>query len=284
MLAQANLAGANLASADLEEADLGGAQAQRATLSRASLRDATLEEIDLTGATLERVVALEANFRGAKLVEVDLREADLSESDLSSAVLESADLRRAVLVDAKLAGAILTGAKIAGLDTGNQLTDEVVIEWADASPRGDGSRLLDIRQIRRMLANDGAPDGSEKRFFGPGDVLRNAELEFGDGANVHVESQLEGCAITLSNDADFVLGERGLMLGCVVTGGKLTLHGRFKQGDRTGLVGPRRLVASSTAIITSTIEQPETATEFAFERGCRLRVKIKKPAAQEKSR
>jgi hypothetical protein len=144
--------------------------------------------------------------------------------------------------------------------------------------------LLDIRQIRRMLANDGVPDGTEKRFFGPGDVLRNAELEFGDGANVHVESQLEGCAIKLSPDADFVLGERGLMLGCVVTGGRLVLHGRFTQGDRVGLVGPKRLVASSTAIVCSTIEQPETRTEFAFERGCRLRVKIKQPAAQEKNR
>ena len=118
----------------------------------------------------------------------------------------------------------------------------------------------------------------QRRFFGQGDVLRNAQLDFREGATVHVESAFENCAIALSPDAELVLGDKGSMRDCTITGGRLTIHGRFLEGTQPGLVGPHRLVVSSTGVVAATIEQPEAPTEFSFERGCRLRIEIKKPA------
>jgi hypothetical protein len=277
VLGQAKLTGANLSNADLEDADLSGAVLRSANLSRATLRGADMTQAQLEQANMSRVVAVGTILVKAMMNEAVLREADLTGARLKSCDLSGADLRRAVLVDGELDDLILTGAKIHGLDTGSTFPDSIVAEWADAGARGDGTRLLDIRQIRAMLA--GVVEGAQtrqRRYFGHGDVLRNAQLDFREGATVHVESEFENCAIVLSSDAELVLGEKGKMNDCTIQGGRLTLHGRFTEGSKTGLVEPRRLVVSSTAVVQTTVKQPDSATEFAFERGCRLRLNIER--------
>jgi hypothetical protein len=177
-----------------------------------------------------------------------------------------------------LDGLVLTGAKIHGLDTGDVFPDTIVAEWADAGANADGTRLFDVRQIRGMLAGpDDSPASRQRRFFGQGDVLRNAELDFREGATVHIESEFDNCRIQLSSDAELVLGEKGAMNDCTINGGRLTIHGRFTEGAKPGLVEPRRVVISSTGVVSTSIRQPESPTEFAFERGCRLRLDIKQP-------
>lgn len=206
-----------------------------------------------------------------------MRETDLTGADLRRCDLSEADLRRTLLADAHLDGAILTGARIHGLDLGGGFPDGLIVEWADASSSGDGSRLLDIRQITRMMGGDAAPRKGARRYFGAGDVLRNAELDFDDAATIHVDSQFEHCAIRLSPEAELVLGERGMMEDCRIEGGRLTIHGRFVEGDRPGLRHPRQVVVSSSGVLAATVVQPEQPTRFAFESGCRLRIEIQRP-------
>jgi len=71
-----------------------------------------------------------------------------------------------------------------------------------------------------------------------------------------------------------VLGEKGLMKDCTIRGGQITIHGRFVEGDKPGLVKPDRLVVTSAGVVVSKIVQPEQPTAFAFEKGCKLRVEI----------
>ena len=215
-------------------------------------------------------------------MDADLREADLTGANLTGVDFSNADLRRAIVADADLTKSTLTGAKIHGLDTGGDFPEDISVEWADAGPKADGRHLLDIRQVRRMLAApEASPSGKQRRFFGQGDVLRNAELDFREGATVHIESAFENCAIHLSADSELVLGDKGSMKDCTISGGRLTIHGRFEQGEQPGLVEPQRLVVSSTGVVASTLKQPQAPTEFAFERGCRLRIEIQKPAGNQ---
>jgi hypothetical protein len=161
----------------------------------------------------------------------------------------------------------------------------VVIEWADSSPEGDGSSLLDVRQARRMLGSAAEPPRLERqrqeRFLGRGDVLRNAELEFGEGASVEVESHLEDCALRLSPETELVLGPDGVMQGCTISGGRVTIRGRFVEGERPGFIHPARLVVLASGVVEARVEQPQRPTQFAFERGCRLKLEIKQPIEGE---
>jgi hypothetical protein len=62
------------------------------------------------------------------------------------------------------------------------------------------------------------------------------------------------------------------------------VHGRFFERQSPGIRGVRRLVVSSRGGVVGAIEQAPEATVFAFEPGCRLRVKIaqaKVPEAAE---
>jgi uncharacterized protein YjbI with pentapeptide repeats/cytoskeletal protein CcmA (bactofilin family) len=273
VLGRANLTGAILCHADLEEADLGGANARGANLERANLRGANLEHARLDGANLER-----AFCQGARMVGAVARDARMQETDLGGARLRDcdfggADLRYAVLTDADLHGTVLTGAKVHGIELAG-LPAEVIVEWADGSPNGDGSQLLDARQVRRLVGDEPSAQPQTQRYLGEGDVIRNAELRFADTAAVHIESELVGCTIQLAPDAELVLGERGTMRDCTIVGGRLTIHGRFFEGGRTGLRDPRSLVVSKTGVLASRIQQPTQPTQFAFERGCRLRLDI----------
>jgi hypothetical protein len=281
-LGKANLEGANLAHAELGHAYLGGAKLTGANLSSADLTAANLEEASLADAVLHDADLSEALLPKANLRGVSLLRAKLGGADLSEANLTGADLRQADLGGAKLRGAVLTGAKVAQLvTTGADLT-ALVAEWVDISAEGDVPRRVNAPQVVAALSGElGAQvEIPGRRYFGKGDVLRNASLEFGDRSTVEIESRFERCSITLGSETELVIGEAGVLDQCTINGaGNITLHGRFVQNKIPGIVGPNKLVVSSRGALVGTVQQTDNPTRFAFEPGCRLRMKIVRPNA-----
>jgi uncharacterized protein YjbI with pentapeptide repeats len=184
----------------------------------------------------------------AMLGEADLSTAKLDEADLTNADLTSANLEEASLVRAKLRDAQL---KDANLKNAN-LTD------------------ADIPSMAPQRS-----DATLKRYFGKGDVLRNAHLEFNAGASVEIESLFEQCTIALGDATELVVGKSGVLSGCQVRGaGRITVHGKFVERESPGIAGATQLVVSAGGSITGAVEQPAELTRFAFEPGCILRMKI----------
>jgi hypothetical protein len=105
-------------------------------------------------------------------------------------------------------------------------------------------------------------------------VLRNAELEFDDGAHVEIQSRFEHCNIRLGKNVELVVGEHGMLEDCTIIGGRLRVLGKFLERRSPALVGPSQLFVSEKGAVAATVLQPPGATHFAFERGCRLRVHI----------
>ena len=67
------------------------------------------------------------------------------------------------------------------------------------------------------------------RYFGQGDVLRNATLEFAEGIRVHIESRFEQCSIALGRGAELTVGKQGVLAHCRIEGaGNITLHGKWR--------------------------------------------------------
>ena len=306
-LAHANLEGANLQKADLEGAKLDRVNLQNADLSRANLEGASLEGANLSGARLNYAQLELANLGGAILEHVQLANADLSDAYLGGAKLfkanlrdaqiksanfEEADLSEADLRDAnmkgsKLVGATMTGAKLNGLEVDIEQLSGVVAEWVDFSEAGDGETKCpgeSLAQQYEQLKNGSAPvaavspSDEGKRFFGKGDVLRNASLEFGEKSQVEIESRFENCSISLGTGAVLRLGKHGVLQGCQVVGfGEIVIDGEFKEnGKGPGFVGPKRLVVGKHGVVTGSVQQPPESTEFGFEHGCVLRLKIQK--------
>ena len=113
------------------------------------------------------------------------------------------------------------------------------------------------------------------RYFGQGDVLRNATLEFGEGIKVQIESRFEQCSIALGRGAELTVGKSGVLAACRIEGaGNITLHGRFYERESPGIVGPGQLVVTAEGQLVGTVEQAPELTRFAFEPGCKLRMKI----------
>jgi hypothetical protein len=114
-----------------------------------------------------------------------------------------------------------------------------------------------------------------KRYFGKGDVLRNANLEFDAGAAVEIESLFEQCSITLGDATELVVGKSGVLSGCQIKGaGKITIHGKYVERESPGITGVTQLVVSAGGSLVGAVEQPTELTRFAFEPGCMLRMKI----------
>jgi hypothetical protein len=105
-------------------------------------------------------------------------------------------------------------------------------------------------------------------------VLRNAELEFDDGAQVEIQSRFERCNIRLGKNAELVVGAQGRLEDCTIIGGRLRVIGKFLERRSPALVGTCQLFVSKQGAVAATLQQPTEATQFAFERGCRLRVHI----------
>ncbi|MGH9958566.1 MAG: hypothetical protein ACREBC_15775, partial [Pyrinomonadaceae bacterium] len=157
-------------------------------------------------------------------------------------------------------------------------------EWVDFSELADGetkctgSLLVEQYEQMKKGGGSGVSSAGAKRFFGKGDVLRNATLEFGDKSLVEVESRFENCSIALGTGAVLTLGKHGILEGCQVVGfGEIVIQGQFKEsGKEPGIVGPKRLTVRKDGVVSCSVQQPPELTEFSFERGCSLRMKIQK--------
>jgi hypothetical protein len=144
------------------------------------------------------------------------------------------------------------------------------------SAAADGSQRLSLAELAAGHGHGASPPRTAggRRFFGVGDVLRNAELEFDDGAHVEIQSRFEHCNIRLGRNVELVVGEHGSLEDCTITGGRLRVMGKFIERRSPGLVGPSQLFVSESGALAATVVQTREATHFAFERGCRLRVNI----------
>jgi uncharacterized protein YjbI with pentapeptide repeats len=284
-LGSANLTDAVLTHAELDDAYLGGISAPAARFSNASMAGANLEDAALRGAILDeavlhRAIARNADFTGASLVKTNF-----SGADLTGAKLGGADVRHATFARAQLAGAHLTGAKVAGLVGTGQPLGTIDVTWLDLSPAGDGTQRVENGVIPSVLtvgAVSQAPsDDARRRYFGRGDVLRNATLQFDAGAQVEIDSLFQNCTINVGVETELVIGPSGVLADCEIVGaGFITVHGKFFERHSPGIVGPRKLMVSARGAVVSAVAQSEEPTGFAFESGCQLRVKIIPPGAQ----
>jgi hypothetical protein len=172
-------------------------------------------------------------------------------------------------------GAILTGARVHGLVGVGAAVTGLRVEWVDDSPDAAGTSRLTGPQIGALLSGQPAAVPAHKRYFGRGDVLRNAHLEFDAGAAVEIESLFEHCTIALGDGTELVVGKAGVLSGCQVHGaGRIMIHGKFVEREGPGIVGATQLVVSAGGSLVAAVEQPPELTRFAFEPGCNLRIQI----------
>jgi uncharacterized protein YjbI with pentapeptide repeats len=285
-LGGALLEGAELAHADLSGSYLGAAKLIRANLRHARMEGANLEEADLSYASLTKAILHHACGEGANFTGALLGGAAWSNAVLARANLTMADLRHCDLLNAKMAGAILTGAKVFGIEAVPDQLGEVLAEWVDFSAEGtgqvkiNGADLAEYYQRAKSgsLGISGGFSAQPKRFFGRGDLLRNATLEFSEDSEVEIESYFEKCTIALGPRAKLIIGFHGVLAGCQIVGtGEIVVLGSFHEtGLSPGIVGPSRLVVGKTGTLVTAVQQPSTLTEFGFEHGCLLSLKILK--------
>src|SRR6185436_16803911 len=115
---------------------------------------------------------------------------------------------------------------------------------------------------------------SAHRYFGKGDVLKNASLQFDQGASVEIDSFFENCSIALGEGTELVLGKEGVLADCTISGGgRITIHGKFFERESPGIVGPRELTVSREGAVVASVAQGPS-TRFSFHKGCQLRMKI----------
>ena len=285
-LGGASLEGAQLAHADLSECYLGGAKLVKANLEYARMEKANLEEADLAGANLVGAILHQACGEGANFVASVLQGATLRDASLARANLSMADLRQCDLLNAKLTRAIFTGTKVFGIEAASDQLTEVLADWVDFSAEGNGqveikgADLVECyNRVRKGLAaTSTALSDQPKRFFGQGDVLRNATLEFVEKSQIEIESSLEKCTITLGTGTILTIGPKGVLTGCqIIGGGEIVVHGQFyENGVSPGMRDPSRLIVGRTGVVSGVVQQPLSLTQFSFEHGCSLDLKILK--------
>lgn len=280
-----DLAGASLENVDFSRAELDGANLENAKLAmaqlkNASLRGAKLRGADLRAANLEGADLEDADLTGAKLPGALLGRATLERCVLAGSDLGGADLRSADLRDANLDGANLAGAKVAGASFYGARLSGVGLVEIDVSAAGDGSERLAGAPALALLTGRklSIPPGPAARYFGKGDVLRDATLVFEPGSVIQIDSRFENCSLSLGDGAELTIGEPGVLHNCQIAGaGQITVHGRFFERSSPGIAGAKSVVVSSKGAIVGGIEQAPESTVFAFEPGSRLRVKILRP-------
>jgi uncharacterized protein YjbI with pentapeptide repeats len=277
-LSAAAMEGVDFARADLDGANLSNAKLKGAILTSASLRSANLKGADLTDVDLGKADLDGADLTGAKLARANLERASLEGAILAAADLAGANLRHAVLTRADLGGASLGRTKVNGASFVDARLASVVLDFIDTSPNGDGSIRLEGARALAYLSGREEEKEPASRYFGKGDILRDAILEFGKNSIIHIDSRFENCSISLGDGAELTIGEPGVLKDCEIVGrGKITVHGRFFERKSPGIVGAERVVVSSKGSLVGGIEQAPQSTVFAFEPGSRLRVKILKP-------
>jgi uncharacterized protein YjbI with pentapeptide repeats len=287
-LGNANLANAICAHAELDEAYLGGANGPGARFGNASMVGANLEDAKFPNAVFDEASLTATTLRNADFSNTSLVKTDLSGADVTGANLSNTDLRHATFTRAKLANARLTGAKAAGLVGTGTPIGVVDVTWLDLSPAGDGTQRIENGVIPSVLtvgaiALAAPADDARRRYFGRGDVLRNATLQFDGGARVEIDSLFQNCTIHVGELTELVIGEHGVLADCEIVGaGNVTIHGKFFERQAPGIVGPRQLCVSSRGTVVAAVAQNKEQTRFGFETGCQLRLKIVSP--QERNR
>jgi len=293
-LASAKLGGAKLDNAvfthaELDEASLGGASAEGAKFQFATLLGANLEDAKLSRAAFDDAALRDTNLRNAQLVAATLVKTDLAGADLTGANLTAADMRFANFGGVQLAGANLTGAKIAGLVGTGAPLGNIEVLWLDLSPAGDGSQRVENGVISSLLTGGAlavpALNDGRNRYFGRGDVLRDAELRFDDGARVEIDSLFQNCTINIGTGTELVIGKSGVLADCQIVGsGTVTINGKFFERESPGIIGLRQLAVSSQGVVMAAVAHSPERTQFAFESGCQLRVKIVGPVTATPTR
>jgi uncharacterized protein YjbI with pentapeptide repeats len=282
--------GAGLQQADLTRASASGASFERADLSGARLTFAELDAANFGGASLKGAMLTSANLTeaylgAAKLGGANLRDARMSRANLEKADLTQCDLRNADLSQAMLDGCTLNGARIGGIQAAPSQFARVLADWVDVAADGldphktKGADVAAwVEGAARGRAFGAVPTDSDgkRRYFGEGDFLGGAQLEFSEGSLVEVQSRFKDCAITLRPGAKLIVGENGVFEGCRIVGaGDILVQGRLAEsGDAPSIVGPRRLVVAAQGSLVATVQQPSERTRFGFEPGCHLRLKI----------
>lgn len=282
-LGNANLAEAVFAHAELDEAYLGAVLGGGARFTNARLAGANLEDARFPNAIFDDASLRGAHLRNADFANASLIRTDFSLADLDNATLTNADIRHANFTQAVLIGARLTGAKVAGLVGTGSPPSSVEVTWLDLSPAGDGSGRVENGVIPSVLAFGATATAKpvvdeRQRYFGRGDVLRNAVLQFDPGARVEIDSLFQHCTINIGEQTELVIGEAGVLADCEIIGaGSVTVHGKFFERQAPGIVGPRLVAVSSKGALVSAVAKNADSTRFAFEDGCQLRVKILGP-------
>jgi hypothetical protein len=148
--------------------------------------------------------------------------------------------------------------------------------WIDRSPLGDLSQRLSNGQIPSILSGLASSEkGPTQRYFGVGDVLRDATLSFAAGTHVLIDGVLERCTLELGRGTELVVGASGVLADCNVSGeGTLIVHGAFFERTSPGIAGIARLSVTQSGTVSAAVAQKSTSTRFDFEPGCRLRMKI----------
>lgn len=276
--------GVVLSNADLRDTYLGGTKLSRSDFSAAQLDKVNFEDAELIDANFREAVLKRCNGEGANFSRAILQGATLEDVSFARADLSGADLRYCDLRTAKLTSTKMTGAKLFGIEATPEQLAEMEAEWVDFSADGDGRvRLSRDQLVEHYRSSNGAPaglsaprDAAPRRVFGKGDVMKNAVLEFGALSVVEVEGRFEKCSVALGDGAHFLLGPEGVMEECLISGsGEIVIQGTFSEtSGGAGIIGPKRFIVSETGSVTATVEQPASLTQFAFERGCHLRMKI----------
>lgn len=274
-LTGAQLSNANLSNADLEKACLSLAMGVNARLNRATLRHAVLDGSDFRSASLnecnlEQSSAQRACLQGASMVLARLRSADFRHSKL-----DKADLRKTRCRDIKLQSASLHAARIAELDLGTTLLGDFPDDQCDLSPSGDGSSFGTLQDLKRKARKSAPPEN--ERYFGAGDVLKNAELRYESGTEVRIDGQFDNCTLKLAAGATLHLSPSAILNNCRIVGGTLRLEGTFLAPNQVGLECPQLLAVSKQGAVSTSLRQVPGGTIFDFARGCRLRLRLLSP-------
>ena len=108
-------------------------------------------------------------------------------------------------------------------------------------------------------------------------MLRNAQLEFGPGARIQVESRFEECSLVIGDGAELVIGADGVLSGCKVRGaGRIIVFGKILEREAPTISGIRFVTVNDGGVVSGTVEQAPERTVFAFANGCKLRLKVTK--------
>lgn len=309
-LSRANLEGANLTNAILENAQLSNAILHSAVLEGTRISGATMINANLEEAFIGHLEASDANFSRANLCntriegnnfrQCDFQEAtfrnaminknslignrfyrcDLQASHIINSNLEGCDLRFLNISKAIFEGVNTTGTSTFGISGEPSKVEGLTCEWCDQSEYGDQSRILKGNDAINSFGGQQPQHQQRKqddqvRYFGHGDILKNATLHFDSLAKVEIDSMFENCKIHLADGARLTVGNRGFLNNCqIFGGGNVAVNGVLFEKDGPAVNEVRELKVGSQGTLVSTVKQHPDQTRFLFEKGSRLQLRV----------